>query len=88
LLAQVFPAAVVDAAIGRADAKELRNRALPARLMVYFVIAMWLWSTSAYVRVLRQLLAGLRWAAVDGERIAVPYDGSIAKGNSGPRLRV
>ncbi len=49
LLAQVFPAAVVDAAIGRADAKELRNRALPARLMVYFVIAMWLWSTSGYV---------------------------------------
>ncbi len=40
LLAQVFPAAVVDAAIGRADAKELRNRALSARLMVYFVIAM------------------------------------------------
>ncbi len=79
LLAQVFPAAVVDAAIGRADAKELRNRALPARLMVYFVIAMWLWSTSGYVRVLRQLLAGLRWAAGNGERIAVPYDGSIAK---------
>ncbi|MGE5286701.1 MAG: transposase domain-containing protein [Micromonosporaceae bacterium] len=70
---------MVDAAIGRADAKELRNRALPARLMVYFVIAMWLWSTSGYVRVLRQLLAGLRWAAGNGERIAVPYDGSIAK---------
>ena len=26
-----------------------------------------------------QLLAGLRWAAGNGERIAVPYDGSIAK---------
>jgi hypothetical protein len=67
LLAQVFPAAMVDAAIGRADAKELRNRALPARLMVYFVIAMWLWSTSGYVRVLRQLLAGPR-STVSGSR--------------------
>src|SRR6266567_2240716 len=33
---------------------------------------------SGYVRVLRQLLAGLPWAAGNGERIAVPYDGSIA----------
>jgi len=77
LLANVFPTVVVDTAISRADVKEPRNRARPAKLMVYFVIAMWLWST--YVRVLRQLLAGLRWAAVDGERISVPYDGSIAK---------
>lgn len=44
LLAQVFPRDVVDAAIDRAGVKELKNRALPARLMVYFVIAMWLWS--------------------------------------------
>ena len=60
LQAQVFPAAVAGAAIGRADAKELRNRALPARLMVYFVIAMWPWSTSGYVRV----LPVARWAAL------------------------
>lgn len=34
LLAQVFPREVVDTAIGRASVKELRERALPARLMV------------------------------------------------------
>ena len=79
LLAHVFPPAVVDTAIGRADVKELRDRALPARLMVYFVIAMWLWSSLGYVRVLRKVVAGRRWAADDADLPAVPYDGSIAK---------
>jgi hypothetical protein len=79
LLAQVFPREVVDAAIGRAGVKELRDRALPARLMVYFVIGMWLWSSKGYVRVLRKVTAGLRWAADDADRRPLPYDGSIAK---------
>jgi hypothetical protein len=79
LLAQVFPRDVVDAAISRAGVKELRDRALPARLMVYFVIGMWLWSTIGYVRVLKKVTAGLRWATQDGDRPALPYDGSVAK---------
>ena len=79
LLAQVFPRGVVDAAINRAGVRELKNRALPARLMVYFVIGMWLWSGIGYVRVLRKVTAGLRWAAAEGERTPLPYDGSIAK---------
>jgi hypothetical protein len=79
LLAQVFPLGVVNAAVGRAGVKELKNRALPARLMVYFVIGMWLWSGIGYVRVLRKVTAGLRWAAADGDRRPLPYDGSISK---------
>ena len=79
LLAQVFPREVVDAAIGRAGVRELRERALPARLMVYFVIGMWLWSPLGYVRVLKKVTAAVRWAADDAQRDALPYDGSIAK---------
>ncbi|HEU5429171.1 MAG TPA: IS4 family transposase [Actinocrinis sp.] len=79
LLAQVFPRGVVDTAIGRAGVKELKTRALPARLMVYFVIGMWLWSGVGYVRVLRKVTAGLRWAAEENGRAPLPYDGSIAK---------
>ena len=79
LLAQVFPRGVVDAAIERAGVREQRERALPARLMVYFVIGMWLWSALGYVRVLRKVTAGLRWSAEDGARRTLPYDGSIAK---------
>jgi transposase IS4-like protein/DDE family transposase len=79
LLAQVFPRGVVDAAISRAGVKELKNRALPARLMVYFVVGMWLWSDLGYRRVLRKVTAGLRWAAADADRTPLPWDGSIAK---------
>jgi hypothetical protein len=79
LLAQVFPHGVVDAAIGPAGVKELKNRALAARLMVYLVIGMRLWSGIGYVRVLRKVVAGPRFAAADGDREPLPYDGSIAK---------
>jgi hypothetical protein len=79
LLAQVFPRGVVDGAIDRAGVRELKNRALPARLMVYFVIGMWLWTDLGYRRVLRKVTAGLRWAAAEAERAPLPYDGSIAK---------
>jgi hypothetical protein len=43
------------------------------------VIGMWLWSSAGYVRVLRKVTAGLRWAADDTGRHPLPYDGSIAK---------
>jgi transposase IS4-like protein/DDE family transposase len=79
LPAQVFPRGVVDAAISRAGVKELKNRALPARLMVCFVIGMWPWTDLGCRRVLRKVTAGLRWAADDGERAPLPWDGSIAK---------
>ena len=47
-------------AIEEAGVKERRNRALPARLMVYFALALWLDFGKGYVRVLTGLLSGLR----------------------------
>jgi hypothetical protein len=41
LLATVFPDDRVVAAIEEAGVKERRNRALPARLMVYFALVLW-----------------------------------------------
>jgi hypothetical protein len=79
LLARAFPADVVDAAVERAGVKEQVNRALPARLMVYFMLACWLWSRVGYVRVLRELVAGLRWSRGGYDGWKLPYDGSIAK---------
>jgi hypothetical protein len=79
LLARVFPASVVDVAIDRAGVREKLNRQLPARLMVYFLLACWLWSDRGYVRVLRELVAGLRWAHGGYQGWKLPYDGSISK---------
>jgi Insertion element 4 transposase N-terminal/Transposase DDE domain len=79
LLARVFPARVVDGAVDRCGVREKLNRQLPARLMVYFVLACWLWSDRGYVRVLRELVAGLRWARGGYQGWKLPYDGSISK---------
>lgn len=79
LLARVFPASVVDAAVDRCGVREKLNRQLPARLMVYFLLACWLWSDRGYVRVLRELMAGLRWAHGGYQGWRLPYDGSISK---------
>jgi hypothetical protein len=38
----MFPPELVDRVIERADAREVRRRLLPARLVTYFVLALWL----------------------------------------------
>jgi hypothetical protein len=40
VLTTVFPPALVDEVIDAAQARELRKRSLPARLVVYFTLAM------------------------------------------------
>jgi len=79
LLARVFPASVVDEAVDRSGVREKPNRQLPARLMVHFVLACWLWSDRGYVRVLPELVSGLRWARGGYAGWRLLYDGSISK---------
>lgn len=87
LLATVFPDERVVAAIEEAGVKEQRNRALPARLMVYFALALWLDFGKGYVRVLTGLLTGLRWARGGWGGYTVPTDGaiSLARGRLGDK---
>ena len=87
LLATVFPDEQVVAAIEEAGVKERRNRALPARLMVYFALALWLDFGKGYVRVLTGLLSGLRWARGGWCEYTVPTDGaiSLARGRLGDK---
>ena len=42
VLTKAFPPEVVDRAVAAADAREERRRLLPARLVMYFVMALWL----------------------------------------------
>jgi hypothetical protein len=79
LLATTFPDEMVHAAIEATGRREQRNRALPARLMVYLTMALWLDFGLGYVRVLRNLLSGLRWARGGWDGYTVPTDGAISR---------
>src|SRR6266498_2990987 len=82
VLTRTFPPELVDAVIDEAGAREQRRRSLPARLTVYFVLAMWLWREHGYEEVLRQVLDGLAWSGADGggpDEADVAWSGSITK---------
>jgi hypothetical protein len=58
-----------------ARVNELRTRTLPARLMVYFTLTLWLDFGKGYVRVLTSLLSGQRWLAAAGADTPCPRTG-------------
>lgn len=79
VLARSFPAAVLDEVIEAAGVREVRYRRLPARLMMVFTLACWLFMRSGYGLVLSRLadaqaLTGGGW----GDWQA-PGTGSITK---------
>ena len=78
LLATVFSEEMVQAAIDEAGAREERTRSLPARLMMYLAMALWLEPGKGYVRTLRGLLDGLRWSRGGWDGYRVPTDGAIS----------
>jgi hypothetical protein len=63
LLTRVFPASMVDEVIAAAGRTEVRQRALPARVMAYFSIGMALYSEDSYEDVFAQLTDGLSWSS-------------------------
>jgi hypothetical protein len=59
VLTATFPRGLVDAVIAATGRREQRNRLLPAHLVVYYVLAMTLFSSSGYEEVMRSLTEGL-----------------------------
>ncbi len=78
LLTTTFPGALVDEVIEATGRREQRRRVLPARLMVYLSMALWLDSGNGYLRVLRTLLSGLRWSQ-GWDAAALPTDGAVSR---------
>jgi Insertion element 4 transposase N-terminal/Transposase DDE domain len=60
-LTRTFPLVLVDRAIAQTEAHEQRRRLLPARLVMYFVLALWLFRgpNCGYGRVMTRLVDGL-----------------------------
>ncbi|MFD0502063.1 IS4 family transposase [Streptomyces chiangmaiensis] len=65
LLSRTFTPELVDFVVDEAGAREERTRSLPARLMVYFVLTMWLFTGDGYGLVLRELVE--HWPRRAGE---------------------
>lgn len=90
VLTRVFSPEVVDVVIARTGAAGQRNRLLPARLMVYYVMAMALFSAGSYEEVMRSLLAGLEWITGRFRPWQMPTKAAIFKARTrlGPEVMI
>lgn len=68
---EILPPRLVDEVIEECGCREARRRALPARVTLYFVLALWFCPGAGYNEVLRVLFKQLR-AQVTGSRWKIP----------------
>ncbi len=71
VLSVTVPASVIDAVLADTGRESLRERRLPARLVVYYVMALALYGQASYGEVLRCLLEGVRWLCAGGVDLAL-----------------
>ncbi|MGH9654766.1 MAG: IS4 family transposase [Bryobacteraceae bacterium] len=79
VLTRVFPPELVDGVVAEAGRREQRQRLLPARVVVYYVLALALFADSSYEEVMRQLVEGLAWDAGWEQVWEVPSKMAISK---------
>ena len=65
---EILPPQLVDEVIEECGCREVRSRALPARVTLYFVLALWFCPGAGYGEVLRVLFKQLRAQAGAGRR--------------------
>ena len=85
VLTKVFPPSLVDEVVAAAGVGEQRIRVLPARLVVYYNLAMIVFFQSSYGQVWTKLVGGLGWAKSFRMRVAVgmsPSPAAISKARS------
>ena len=78
VLAKVFPPDLVDRVVDEAGVREQRKRTLPARVVVYLLLAMVLFFQSGYGEVWNKLVQGLEWARQFRVRVAAGMQPSPA----------
>jgi Insertion element 4 transposase N-terminal/Transposase DDE domain len=79
VLTSTFPPELVDRVVAETGRREERQRLLPARVVVYLVLAMALFRGQAYEEVARLLAGGLGWARRWQQWFGVPSTPAIAK---------
>jgi hypothetical protein len=79
VLTRVFPPELVDGVVAEAGRREQRQRLLPARVVVYYVLALALFADCSYEEVMRQLVEGLAWDSGWERSWEVPSKMAISK---------
>jgi hypothetical protein len=79
VLTSIYPPELVDRVVAEAGRTQQRQRLLPARVVVWLVLAMALFSGQAYEEVARLLAGGLGWARRWQQWWRVPSTPAIAK---------
>src|SRR3984885_1000719 len=77
-LTRLVPRELVDEVVASLGRKELRKNKLPARVMVYFVMAMALFYGDGYEEVMRKLTAGLQYLGTWRREWRLPSPGGLA----------
>jgi len=82
VLAEKFPLSKVQAVLQETGRESQRQRNLPAHVVVYYVIALALYTGVSYGEVLRCLVEGLAWLGVDVRRIRRTAKSAISQARS------
>ena len=79
VVAKTFPLEKIRAALAASGKESVRQRDLPAHVVVYYVIALALYMQSSYREVLRCLLEGIQWLVEPGAGINVAGNSGISQ---------
>jgi hypothetical protein len=78
VLTRIIPRFVIDEVLAETNRRERRTRSLPAHVVVYFVVALALF-TEGYEEVIRKLVNGLRFARTWSREWAVPTTSALSQ---------
>ena len=79
VLTATIPAAMIDTVLAETGGQSRRQRRLPARLVVYYVVALALYAQASYGEVLRCLVEGVRWLRLRGAAVVLADKSAITK---------
>jgi hypothetical protein len=79
VVAKTFPPDKVRAVLAATGKQSVRQRDLPAHVVIYYVIALALYMQSSYREVLRCLLEGIQWLLEPSARIDVAGNSGISQ---------
>lgn len=79
VVAKTFPLATVKSVLSTTGKESVRQRDLPAHVMLYYVIALALYMQCSYREVLRCLLEGIQWLMYPAVRIKVAGKSGISQ---------